>query len=180
MTDTSACPEPEAGGKPVKDSMVIVSQVMQPADANPAGNVHGGTIMKLIDNSAGVVAIRHSRGNAVTASVDRLDFHHPAFVGDLLILSASLNLTGRTSMEIGVRVEAETLLTGQRRHIASAYITYVGLDAQMKPRPIAPVIVRTPEEKRRNKEAMARRKARLAEKTSEKESEEKFFQENAK
>ena len=171
MTDTSACPEPEAGGKPVKDSMVIVSQVMQPADANPAGNVHGGSIMKLIDNAAGVVSIRHSRCNAVTASVDRLDFHHPAFVGDLLILFASMNMTGTTSMEIGVRVEAEDLMSGERRHIASAYLTYVGLDPAMKPRKIPPLIPETAEEKRRNREARARREARLAEKKSENESE---------
>lgn len=157
-------------GKPVKESRVIVSQVMQPADANPAGNVHGGTIMKLIDNAGGVAAVRHCRGNAVTASVDRLDFHHPAFIGDLLILSASLNMTGKTSMEIGVRVEAENLLSGKRRHIASAYLTYVALDADLKPRAVMPVITETPEEERRNREARARRKARLAEKKYEQES----------
>lgn len=173
MNDAKSCTVTNGSGKRVKDSRVIVSQVMQPADANPAGNVHGGTIMKLIDNAAGVVAIRHSRCNAVTASVDRLDFHHPAFLGDLLIFSASLNMTGRTSMEIGVRVEAENLMSGKRRHIASAYLTYVALDADLKPRPIEPVVVETAEEKRRNKEAMARRQARLAEKTQEKESEER-------
>jgi uncharacterized protein (TIGR00369 family) len=173
MNDGNSCTQSDGSGKRVKDSRVIVSQVMQPADANPAGNVHGGTIMKLIDNAAGVVAIRHSRCNAVTASVDRLDFHHPAFVGDLLILSASLNMTGRTSMEIGVRVEAENLMTGKRRHIASAYLTYVALDSKLKPRPIEQVIVETQEEKRRNREAIARRQARLTEKTKEKESEKK-------
>lgn len=170
MNDSKSCVLADGSEKRVKDSRVTVSQVMQPADANPAGNVHGGTIMKLIDNAAGVVAIRHSRCNAVTASVDRLDFHHPAFVGDLLILSASLNMTGRTSMEIGVRVEAENLMTGKRRHIASAYLTYVALDSDLKPRPIEQVVVETEEEKRRNREAIARREARLAEKTKEKES----------
>ena len=157
-------------GKPVKDSCVVVSQVMQPSDANPAGNVHGGTIMKLIDTAAGVVAVRHSRSNAVTASVDRLDFHHPTFIGDLLIISASLNMTGKTSMEIGVRAEAENLASGKRRHIASAYLTYVAMDADLKPCPILPVIPETAEEKRRNHEAQFRRKARLAEKQFEKES----------
>ncbi len=174
MSEEKPCSTPETmqeNGKPVGDSSVIVSQVMQPPDANPAGNVHGGTIMKLIDTAAGVVAVRHSRCNAVTASVDRLDFHHPAFIGDLLIISASLNMTGKTSMEIGVRVEAETLMSGKRRHIASAYLTYVALDANLKPRNIPPVIAETDEEKRRNREAQARRKARLAEKHFERASE---------
>lgn len=171
MSDADICRDTEPSGKRVKDSRVVVSQVMQPADANPAGNVHGGSIMKLIDNAAGVVAIRHSRCNAVTASVDRLDFHHPAFVGDLLILFASMNMTGTTSMEIGVRAEAEDLMSGERRHIASAYLTYVGLDPEMKPRKIPPLVPETAEEKRRNREALARREARLAEKKSESESE---------
>lgn len=166
----SAHPNGQENGKPVGNSSVIVSQVMQPSDTNPAGNVHGGTIMKLIDSAAGVVAVRHSRCNAVTASVDRLDFHHPAFIGDLLILSASLNMTGKTSMEIGVRVEAETLMSGKRRHIASAYLTYVAIDTNLKPRMIPPVIAETDEEERRNREAQARRKARLAEKHFERES----------
>lgn len=167
MCDKNKCTESNNPGKPLKDSRVIVSQVMEPADANPAGNVHGGTIMKLIDNAAGVVSIRHSRCNAVTASVDRLDFHYPAFVGDLLILFASLNLTGRTSMEIGVRVEAEDLMSGRRRHIASAYLTYVALDENMKPRQVPAGIPETEEEKRRHREASARRESRLAEKKSE-------------
>ncbi len=154
-------------GKTVKESRVIVSQVMLPQDANPAGNVHGGTIMKLIDSAAGVVAVRHSRKNAVTASVDRIDFHHPAYIGDLLIIMASLNLTGRTSMEIGARVEAENLLSGERRHIASAYLTFVALDEQGRPTSVPPVIPETDDEKRRNREAVERRKMRLEEKRRE-------------
>ena len=121
-------------GKRVRDSSVIMAQMMIPQDANPAGNVHGGVVVKIIDEAAGVVAARHSRSNVVTASIDRMDFHHPIFVGDLLFFKASLNLTGRTSMEIGVRVEAENLLTGDVRHAASAYLTYVALDEQGKPR----------------------------------------------
>jgi len=99
-------------GKRVNDSRVVMSQMMSPQDANVAGNVHGGVIMKLIDTAAGVVAIRHARSNVVTASIDRLDFHHPTFVGDLLTLRASLNFVGRTSMEVGVRVETENLISG--------------------------------------------------------------------
>jgi uncharacterized protein (TIGR00369 family) len=150
--------------KTVKDSRVTVSQVMQPADANPAGNVHGGTIMKLIDNAAGVVAFRHSRCNSVTASVDQIDFHYPAFIGDLLTIKASLNLVGRTSMEIGARVESENLLTGQTRHIASAYLTFVSLDNNLKPVLVPGLIFETEKEKQRNQAAQARREIRLAEK----------------
>lgn len=155
------CHKEAIESKPVRESRVVVSQVMQPEDANPMGNVHGGTIMKLIDNAAGVVAIRHARCNAVTASVDRIDFHHPAFIGDLLVIMASLNMTGKTSMEIGVRVEAERLLTGERHHIASAYITYVALDTGLRPKQIPAVIPETDLEKRRNREARVRRDFRL-------------------
>ncbi len=147
--------------KTVKDSRVTVSQVMQPADANPAGNVHGGTIMKLIDNAAGVVAFRHSRCNSVTASVDQIDFHFPAFIGDLLTIKASLNLVGKTSMEIGARVDSENLLTGKTRHIASAYLTFVSLDEKHHPVIVPGLILETEKEKQRNQDAQTRRKARL-------------------
>lgn len=154
----------EMNEKTVKDSRVIVSQVMQPADANPAGNVHGGTIMKLIDNAAGVVAFRHSRCNSVTASVDQINFHYPAFIGDLLTIKASLNLVGKTSMEIGARVESENLLTGKTRHIASAYLTFVSLGDNLKPVAVPGLIFETDKGKKRNQDAQARRKVRLAEK----------------
>jgi len=147
--------------KTVKGSRVTVSQVMQPADANPAGNVHGGTIMKLIDNAAGVVAFRHSRCNSVTASVDQIDFHFPAFIGDLLTIKASLNLVGKTSMEIGARVDSENLLTGKTRHIASAYLTFVALDDKHQPVIVPGLIFETEKEKQRNQEAQTRRKIRL-------------------
>lgn len=155
-------------GKRVKDSSVIIAQVMIPLDANPAGNVHGGIIMKLIDTTATVVASRHSRSNVVTASIDRLDFHHPVFVGDLLFLKGSLNMVGRSSMEIGVRVEAENLITGEVRRTASAYLTFVALDKNGKPCEVPPLIIETEEEKRRNREAKTRREMRLAEKKREK------------
>ncbi len=154
-------------GKRVKDSSVTIAQMMIPQDANPAGNVHGGVIMKLIDTSAGVVASRHARTNVVTASIDRLDLRHPVFIGDLLFFNASLNLVGRTSMEIGVRVEAENLLTGEVRHAASAYLTYVALDKNGKPTEVPPLILETEEEIRRNREAKIRREVRLAERRSE-------------
>ncbi len=144
-----------------------MAQVMEPQDVNPAGNVHGGVIMKLIDDAAGVVASRHARTNVVTASIDRLDFHNPVFVGDLLFLKGSLNMVGRTSMEIGVRVEAENIVTGELRHTASAYLTFVALDEKGKPREIPPLIIETEEEVRRNREAKIRRQLRLTERKTE-------------
>src|SRR5512133_2613886 len=131
--------EMDMEGKRVKESAVVMSQLMNPQDTNTAGNVHGGVIMRLIDTAAGVVAARHARSNVVTASIDRLDFHHPAFCGNLLTLRASLNLVGKTSMEVGVRVETENLITGERRHTASAYLTYVALDKQGRPLPVPPL-----------------------------------------
>ena len=155
-------------GKRILESTIIMVQLMNPEDANPAGNVHGGAIMKLIDNAAGCAAARHARSNVVTASIDRLDFHNPVFVGDLVTLKASLNFVGKTSMELGVRVEAENLMTGQIRHTASAYLTFVALDSNGRPLPLSPLVLETDEEKRRNQEAKERRKTRLAEKTKEK------------
>jgi acyl-CoA hydrolase len=152
----------------VSETSLVVSHLVMPADTNPAGNVHGGVIMKHIDNAAGIVAYRHARANVVTASIDRLDFHHPAFVGELLTFKASLNYVGRSSMEIGVRVEAENLLSGDVRHVASAYLTFVSLDEKYKPKEVPPLILQTDEECRRNKEAMARSKMRKLEKQKEK------------
>jgi uncharacterized protein (TIGR00369 family) len=154
--------------KTVKESQVIMAQMMTPQDINPAGNVHGGVIMKLIDTAAGVVANRHTRANAVTASIDRLDFHHPVYVGDLVTLKASLNYAGTTSMEIGVYVQSENIFTGEVRHTASAYLTYVSLDKEGRPKPVPPLIPESEDEKRRNIEAQARRAARLSERKNNK------------
>jgi len=145
-----------------------MAQVMNPQDANPAGNVHGGVIMKLIDTAAGAAAVKHSRANCVTASIDRLDFHNPVFIGDMVTLRSSITFTGRSSMEVGIRVEAEDLITGKIRHTVSAYMTFVALDKDGKAIAIPPLILETPEEQRRNREAQARREARLREKTKEK------------
>lgn len=161
-------------GKKVSESAVIMAQVMNPQDANPAGNVHGGVIMKLIDSAAGAVGVRHARGNVVTASIDRLDFHHPVYVGNLLTLRASLNLVGRTSMEVGVRVEAENMRTGERRHTSSAYLTMVALDGDGRPMELPPLLLETPEEIRRNNEAKSRRAMRLEERKKEKACQDKF------
>ncbi len=149
-------------GKPVSESTVVLSHLMLPQDANPTGNVHGGVIMKYIDNAAGVVAVRHSRTISVTASIDQLDFYVPMYVGDLLILRASLNYVGRTSMEVGVRVEGENLLTGDVKHVASAYLTFVALfDENADVKQVPPLILETPDQQRRIEEAEDRRQTRL-------------------
>jgi uncharacterized protein (TIGR00369 family) len=148
-------------GKRVSETSVIMVQPMTPQDANQAGNVHGGVIMKLIDMAGAIVAQRHTRTNVVTASVDRIDFLHPVFIGDVLFLKASLNLVGRTSMEVGVRVESENPLTGEIRNTASAFLTYVSLDKNGKPTEVPPLTLETDDEKRRNEDAKARREARL-------------------
>lgn len=149
-------------GKTVKESSVTVSYVTLPQDANRAGNVHGGVVMKQIDNAAGLVATRHARSNCVTASVDRLDFFYPVFIGNLLIMKASINIVGRTSMEVGVRAEAEDPLTGEVHHTASAYLTFVALDDDGHPKEVPPLILETEDDKRRNLEAVRRRELRLA------------------
>ncbi|MFW5770488.1 MAG: acyl-CoA thioesterase [Spirochaetota bacterium] len=153
--------------KRVSDSSVTVIQQMMHEDANLYGNVHGGTIMKLVDNTAGIVGVRHSGRQMVTASIDRLDFHSPVFVGDLLRITASANYVGSSSMEIGVRIEAEDYKTGKVRHTASAYMTFVALDERGKPVKIPSLEIVTEEERRRNKEAAERRKNRLEEKGNE-------------
>ena len=145
-----------------KKSKIHLAQLMMPEHANPAGNVHGGTIMKIIDNAALIAATRYTRSNCVTASVDKIDFITPVYVGNLVIAYASLNYTSRKSIEIGVRIEAECLLTGVRTHVASAYLTFVALDKNDKPSEVLPFIPETEEEKRRNKEAIKRRENRLS------------------
>jgi acyl-CoA hydrolase len=149
------------------NSSVIISRAMLPGDANAAGIVHGGVIMKEIDNAAGVVAIRHTRRICVTASIDRLDFHKPSFIGNLVTVKASVNMVGTTSMEIGVRVETEDLMADTVTHLASAYLTFVALDENRRPVAVPALELITEEDHRRNREAMARRALRLTEKRKE-------------
>ncbi len=151
------------------ESCVIISRVLLPEDANPAGIIHGGVIMKEIDNAAGVAAVRHTRKICVTASIDRLDFYKPAFIGNLLTVKASINMTGNTSMEVGARVETEDLLSGKKIHLASAYLTFVALGEGNKPVEISPLKLVTDEDFRRHKEALKRREVRLFEKRKESE-----------
>ena len=134
-----------------------------PMDANTSGNVFGGAILKLIDEVGSIVALKHARGNVVTASVDRMDFYHPVYIGDMLRLNASINYVHRTSMEVGVRVEAENPFTGDVRHTGTCFLTYVALDKGHKPCPLPALKLETDDEKRRWAEAEARRKDRLKE-----------------
>ena len=156
-------------GKKVSESRVFIAQVMNPENANPAGNVHGGDIMKLIDTAGAVAAARHARAHVVTASIDRLDFHNPVYIGDVLTLKASVNYVGRKSMEVGVRVEAENLITGETRHTGSAYLTFVALGADKRPIELPALLQESDEDRHRHEEGEARRKMRLAEKKKEKE-----------
>jgi acyl-CoA hydrolase len=134
---------------------------MMPMDANVSGNVFGGTILRQIDEIASIVAFKHARSNVVTASIDRMDFLAPVYIGDLLRLIASINYVHKTSMEIGVRVEAENPLTGQIRHTGTCYLTCVALDKNGRPTVVPPLIVGAEEEKRRWAEAEVRRQRRL-------------------
>ncbi|MCF6188599.1 MAG: acyl-CoA thioesterase [Desulfobulbaceae bacterium] len=138
----------------------VISHVMMPYHANPAGNVNGGVIMQLIDDAAFVIATRFARSNVVTASIDRIDFHRPVHVGDLITLRGCLNMTHRSSMEIGVRVEGEDMKSGEVRHIASAYLTFVALGTNGKPIPIPEYTPTDKDARRRNIEALKRREHR--------------------
>jgi acyl-CoA hydrolase len=133
------------------------------ADANAGGSVHGGTIMKLCDEAAGLVAIRHSHCRVVTAAVDRMTFLVPVFVGELVSFLAAVNAVWNTSMEVGVRVETENPRTGEVRHTNSAYLTMVALDADGHPARVPPLTASTPDAIRREGEAQVRRRNRLAE-----------------
>jgi acyl-CoA hydrolase len=132
-------------------------------DANNAGNVHGGVIMYLCDEVAGIAAVRHSGNRVVTAAMDRMTFMHPVYVGHLVTVRASVNAAWRSSMEVGVRVEAENIRTGEVTHTSTAYLTMVALDEDGLPTAVPPVMAETPEEERRAREAQLRRDNRLAE-----------------
>lgn len=132
-------------------------------DANAAGSIHGGTIMKLVDEAAGLAAIRHSHARVVTAAVDRMTFLVPINIGDLVTFRSRVNAAWRTSMEVGVRVEAENPRTGEITHTNSAYLTMVALDADGNPTQVPPLEIATPGDERRAREAELRRSNRLAE-----------------
>jgi len=136
---------------------------MRIADANNGGNVHGGVIMYLCDEVAGIAAIRHCVQRVVTAGFDRMTFQRPVFVGELVTVRATVNAAWRSSMEVGVRVEAEQPREGALRHTNTAYLTMVALDDEGRPASVPPVEAETPDEQRRAREAQLRRDNRLAE-----------------
>jgi acyl-CoA hydrolase len=133
------------------------------ADANAAGNVHGGVIMHICDEVAGIASVRHSGSRVVTAAMDRMNFRHPVFVGQLVTVKATVNAAWRTSMEVGVRVESENVRSGEVLHTSTAYLTMVALDDEGNPTEVPPIDAQTPDELRRAREAQLRRDTRLAE-----------------
>jgi acyl-CoA hydrolase len=142
---------------------VLLAHWMGPTDANGSGNIHGGVIMKLADEAAGLAAVKHSRRQVVTAGIDRVAFLVPVFVGDLVTLKATVNAAWRTSMEIGVRVEAENPRSGEVRHSNTAYMTLVALDEHGRPTTVPPALAESPTEQRRMRDAELRRTNRLTE-----------------
>ncbi len=147
--------------RPVSQSKVIMTEMVLPSHTNSIGTIFGGTIMSWVDICAAICAQRHSRKQVVTAHVDELTFVAPVFKGWVVNLKASVNFTGRTSMEVGVRVDAENPTTNEKFHTASAYLTFVGLDSRGNPTPIPAILPENDDEKRRNKAALARRDHRL-------------------
>ncbi|HVM18492.1 MAG TPA: acyl-CoA thioesterase [Egibacteraceae bacterium] len=147
-------------GRPVSASEVTFARTMTQVDANLIGNVHGGVIMHEVDVAAGTAAARHAGRVCVTAAIDELSFLQPVYVGDVLRVSARVNDVGKTSMEVGVRVEAEPWQGGERRHTTSAYLVFVCLDDAGRPVQVPPLIVETDDQKRRQQQARVRRQVR--------------------
>lgn len=151
-------------GKAVSESAAEFQHLVLPPDINAMGTIFGGRIMEWIDKGAAIVAMRHCRSVAVTASMDALNFYSPVYLGDIVILKTCVNYVHRSSMEIGVRVESEDPKTGLRRHTSSAYLTFVSLDDNHKPTPVPELVLNTVETKRRFEAGKKRREARLSHK----------------
>jgi acyl-CoA hydrolase len=149
--------------RPASASRSELIRWMSIQDANSAGSVHGGTVMRMCDEAAGIASIRHCGRRVVTAGMDRMTFTEPVYVGELLRCSATVNAVWKTSMEVGVRVEAENAVTGEVRHTSTAYLTMVALDDAGKPSPVPGLITEGEHEERRRREAETRRRNRLAE-----------------
>jgi acyl-CoA hydrolase len=147
--------------RPASKSRTEVTAVMQISQANNDGNVHGGSIMRLVDEAAGIAAMRHCQRRVVTASMDDMSFLAPVYIGDLVTVRAMVNDAHRTSMEVGVRVDVENIATGEWRHVASAHLVLVALDAENRPTAVPPVLAEGEEENRRQAQARVRREQRL-------------------
>jgi len=147
--------------KKVKDSVTVMSRLMTPNDVNLYGTVHGGVILRMLDEIGAVCASKHSSSSCVTASVDKVDFYYPIYIGEVITMRASVNYVGRASMEIGVKVSAQNLKTGKIRHTNSCYLTYVAINKKGRPVKVPRLIPETPEEKRRFNDGKNRREERL-------------------
>jgi len=156
MTDRDMTPRSPS------DSQSQVSELMMPMDVNNLGNVFGGAILSMVDRAAAVAAMRHAGSTVVTVSIDRVDFKEPIYAGELVMCRARVNFVGRTSMEVGVRVEAENLLTGERRHTNTCYLTFVAIDGRSHPIEVRPLRLDTDDERQRWAEAKRRREVRQA------------------
>jgi len=150
--------------KPISVSRVTLSQLMHPEHANLLGNVHGGWIMKLVDEAGALACMRHAQRKVVTVAIDSMTFREPIKIGDLVILKAEVSFTGRTSMEAEVQVLAENPITGEQTHTNNAYLVYVALDDEGKPTPVPPLKAETEEEKRKMEKAKERQEHRLKQK----------------
>ena len=151
----------------MRESVSETSELMMPEHANNLGHVFGGVILSMMDKCAAIAAFRHSRASVVTASIDRVDFREPIHLGDLVVMQASVNYVGTSSMEVGVRVEAEDFLTGRRRHTNSCYLTFVAVDRNGRPIEVPALRPETEDEVRRNLAAQERRRRRLEEREAE-------------
>jgi acyl-CoA hydrolase len=153
-------PRPEVDmsqGHSIAYSRSSTTRLMDVLDANGRGNVHGGVIMRMVDEAAAIVAIKHAHHSVVTARVDRFDFLAPAYIGNVVSVNCALNYVGRTSMEVGVEVTAEDLMTGEVRHVASSEVIFVALDENRKPTPVPPLVPADAEEEARIAKARVRR-----------------------
>ena len=150
--------------RPVAQSCTTISAVMEIEHANNAGYVHGGTIMRLVDTASGIAAAKHARRRVVTAAMDDMSFLSPVFIGDLVTVQAMVNDAHRTSMEVGARVDVETVPTGEHRRVATAHLVFVGLDEEGRPAEVPGVITETDDERRRQSQARVRREHRLVRK----------------
>ena len=154
--------EKSISSKPVRESQVEMTEIVLPSHTNAIGTIFGGQIMAWIDVAAAIAAARHARTVCVTASIDTLHFVAPVRLGHFVCIKSSVNFAGRTSMEIGVRIESEEPRTGEKTHVATSYLTFVALDHNGRPTNIPQLITESPDEKRRFEEAKIRRQARLA------------------
>ena len=162
-TKNEKAEEARLKGKPVSASRSEMTEIVLPAQTNPLGKLLGGQVMHLVDMVAALAAHRHSSSYVVTASVDYIDFRNPINLGEIVTLYSQVNRVFRTSMEVGVEVYSENVMLGEKKHTTTAYVTFVAIDEKTRcPKPVAPLIVRTAEEKRRFEEAAKRREARLA------------------